>query len=255
MHKKMRVLLLGPTGRIGKNFVNDYFSHSYDKYYDLFIGKRVSSKFNDSRFEVRYADLTDFESLKKAFKGIDVVVNLAANANQDADFNELVEPNIVGTYNLLEAARVSGVKRVITASSVHAIKGYRENKVVKEIDTPRPVNFYGATKAFVEALCHVYYKKYGLSCLVIRIGAYVSDDMKRQVCFTRDNYDYVITQRDMAQLIHKSIIAKSSLKYAVLNGSSDNRRNRFDLRRTKKLINYTPEDDAFAICEELKKMD
>jgi len=252
---KLRVLLLGVTGRIGKNFVNDYFTHGYDKEYELIVGLRNENKFGDDRFEKRHADLSNIDSLKKAFERVDVVLNLAANSNpMEENFDNLLGPNLVGTYNLFEAARIAKVKRVITASSVHAIKGYHEDKIVKEFDSPRPENLYGATKAFVEAMCHVYYKKYNLSCIAIRIGAYVSDDLLEKVCFTRDNYDYVISQRDMAQLFHKSIIAPMTLKYAILSGSSDNKKKRLDLEATKKIIGYAPEDDSYKMCENVKGM-
>lgn len=250
---RSKVLLLGPTGRIGKNFREDYFSHNYKKDYDLILGVRDKTKIQDSRFEIRYADLANIESLKEAMKDIDVVLNLAGNSNPEAEFKDLIEPNLLGTFNILEAARLAGVKRVIMASSIHAVKGHDEKKVVKEIEAPRPINFYGATKAFIEAMCHVFSKKYNLSCFAIRIGAYVSDDLREQVCFTRDNYDYIISQRDMAQLFHKSILAPSKLKYAILSGSSDNKKKRLDLECTKKLIGYSPEDDAYKLCEECKK--
>lgn len=250
---KLKILLLGPTGRIGKNFINDYYTHGYDKDYDLILGMRSPDKLKDSRFEIRYADLSNIDSLKKAFEGIDIVLNLAANADPNAEFEDLIGPNIIGTHNLFETARKSKVKRVIMASSVHAVKGYHEENVVKENDSPRPVNFYGATKAFVEAMCHVYHKKYNLSCFAIRIGAYVSDDMRETVCFTRDNFDYVISQRDMAQLFHKAILAPLDIKYAILSGSSDNKKKFLDLEYTKKIVGYKPEDDSYEMCNEIKK--
>src|SRR3989344_915212 len=114
----MKVLLLGPTGRIGKHFINDYFIHGYNQDYEMILGVRDIGKLKDKRYEIRHADLSDMESLKKAMKGIDVVLNLAGNANQDAAFEDLIEPNLIGTFNILEAARLSKVKRVIMASSV-----------------------------------------------------------------------------------------------------------------------------------------
>jgi uronate dehydrogenase len=252
-NQKLNVLFLGATGRIGIHFINDYFTHKYDKDYDLILGLRDPTKLKDERYEIKRADVSDIESLKEAMKGIDVVLNLAGNASPQAEFNDLIEPNIIGTYNVLEAARLSGVKRVIMASSVHAVKGYHESELVKEFDSPKPENFYGATKAFVEAMCHVYSKKFNLSCIAIRIGAYISDNMRETVCLTRDNYDYVISQRDMAQLFHKTIIAPLTLKYAILHGSSDNAKKKLDLKCTKKLVNYAPEDDSHKLKEECLK--
>lgn len=251
--RRLKVLLLGPTGRIGKYFIQDYISYGYNKDYDLILGMRNPERLKDSGYEIRLADITDFGSLKKAFNGIDVILNLAGNANEKTDnFEELIQPNIIGTFNVLEAARLNNVKRVIMSSSVHAVKGHDAEKVISEIDAPRPENFYGATKAFIEAMCHVYYKKYNMSCLAIRIGAYISDDM-HQILLTRENNDYVISQRDMAQLFNKSILAPATLKYAVLSGTSNNRKKRLSLKYTKKLVGYSPQDDSYDMLEKVKK--
>ena len=183
---------------------------------------------------------------------IDVVINFAANSNQNAEFKEIYKPNIIGAYNVFEAAKQANVKRIIFASSVHAIKGYPLEYEVNHLDVPKPINFYGASKVFGEALCNVYSHNYGLSCLAIRVGAYVSNDQMKVVCYARDVYNYVITQRDMMQLIHKCIIAPENVKFGILSGISDNRHKSMDLDFTRKLVGYEPEDDAFEICERIK---
>ena len=122
-------------------------------------------------------------------------------------------------------------------------------KKVKETQAPKPLNFYGASKVFGEALCNVFSTKYNLSCLAIRIGAYVSNDLKKKVCMTRDNLDYVISQRDLGQLIHKCIIAPKNIRYGILAGSSNNKHLYMDLSSSRKLVGYKPQDDAFKMCE------
>ena len=247
--EKLKVILLGATGRVGPGIVEEYLENYFDQY-DLILGfHKTKPEFN---LEMRKIDLTDIKILKKAFAGIDVVIDLAANADEKSDFEELVKPNIVGVYNVLEAAKESKCKRVIFASSVHAIKGYSLDYEVKHDDIQKPLNFYGATKVFGEALCHVFSSKYGLSCLVIRIGAYVSNDQKERVCFTRDNYHYVITQRDLANLISKCVTASEKIKFGILAGISDNRKKNMDLKFSKDLVGYEPQDDVYKICEGMK---
>ena len=242
-----KVLFLGVTGRIGPSLL-DEIERTYDNY-EIIVGthsKKKVGKFKTVRF-----DLNNIDKLKKAMKNIDVVVNLAAESNPDASFEELIKPNLIGSYNVFEAARQAKVKRVIFASSVHAVRGYPLGKKIKEKYAPKPSCFYGASKVFGEALCYIFSNKYNLSCLAIRIGAYVSNDLKKKVCLSRDNFDYVITQRDMAQLIHKCIMAKSSVKYGVLAGSSNNTKTYMDLSLSRKLVGYKPKDDAYKLCKGL----
>ena len=245
----LKVLILGATGRVGPGFIEEY-KKKYSKSYKLIIGIHKHS--TESGFEERQVDLTDINGLKKAFSGVDVIVNLAGQSDPLAKFEDLIEPNIIGARNVFEAALQAGVKRVVYASSVHAIKGYPLDYEVKGSDIPKPLNDYGATKAYGEALCHVYSSK-GLSCIAVRVGAYTSDELMKKVCFERKSYEYVITQRDFAQLISKCILAGFDLKHAILSGISNNKKKSMDIKEAKKLVGYAPEDDVFEICERVKK--
>ncbi len=248
---RKKVLLLGAAGRIGAGFIEEYLK-KYKKYYELILGVH-SKKFKDKRFRVFRTELTDIASLKRVMKNVDVVINLAANPRVDATFSDLIKPNLIGAYNVFEAARQAKCERVIFASSVHVIKGYPHGREIIGTDAPKPLNFYGASKAFGEALCSVFSHKYNLSCLAIRIGAYVSNNGKKVVCYTRHDYDYVISQRDMAQLLHRCVMAEKKVKYGILSGISNNEHKRMELKYTKRLVGYEPEDDAFKVCRVIKK--
>jgi|TARA_Y100000310_G_scaffold91480_2_gene88856 uronate dehydrogenase len=248
--KKKKVLLLGATGRVGPGLIKEYFKN-YQKSYEIIIGIHRKCK-KSYGLKTKKFDLTNIKMLKKAFQGIDVVVNLAANSSPSAKFSEILEPNIIGSYNVFEAARQAKVKRVIFASSVHTVKGYDDKHKVTAHDAPKPLNFYGASKAFGEALCSVFSSKYDLSCFAIRIGAYVSNNQRKIICYTRKDYGHIISQRDMAQLIHKSIIAPKKIKYAILSGISKDKHRHLELKSTKKLIGYKPKDDAYKICKVIK---
>jgi len=101
--------------------------------------------------------------------------------------------------------------------------------------------------------CKVFSSNYGLSCLAIRIGAYVANDKESYVCRTRTDYDYVISQRDMGQLIHKCITAGKKVNYGVFSGISNNSHKRMELNYTKRVLGYKPKDDAFAVCKVINK--
>ena len=243
---KKKVLFIGFTGRIGPSLLEEY-NLKYKDYYDVVIGINKTKPFGD--YEIVKINLSDLDDLTSVFVGFDVVVNLVANADEkDENFMNFVEPNLIGVYNLLEAAKRAGVKRVISASSVHAIRGYPLGKSVRMNEMAKPLNYYGATKVFVEAMCHVYSHTYGLNCFAIRIGAYISDESLKTACPTRSNFDYILSQRDFAQLIYKSIFAPDTVKFGILAGSSNNKQKYMDLEETKKLVGYEPEDDVYEMC-------
>lgn len=242
--------MLGATGRIGPSLIEEYLKN-YKKYYEVILG--IHKKGKTYGLKTVKSDLTSIKKLKNIMKGIDVVVNLAANSSPSAKFSEILKPNIIGAYNVFEAARQSKVKRVIFASSVHTIRGYKIGEKVRHNYIPKPTGYYGASKIWGESLCYIYSSKYNISCLAIRVGAYVSDDLKKKVCLTRDNFDYVISQRDMAQLIYKCIIAPNKIKYGILAGISNNDNKYMDLKYTKKLVGYKPQDNVYRLCKATKK--
>jgi len=249
--KKLKVLLLGASGNIGSYFIEEYLINpEYNQHYELILGIHKRKPKNNS-LKIRKFSLDNPLSLKRAMKNIDVIVHLAANPSPKATFNELVNPNIIGINNIFQIAIKSKVKRVVFASSVHTIKGYGVDKIVKHTDYPKPITIYGATKVFTEALAHNYAYNTKLSCIGLRIGAYTPDKDIGKMCFQRKDYHYVISQRDMNQLIHKSIIAPRKIKFAILSGTSKNKKRNMDLKQAKKLIGYKPLDDAYKICKKL----
>ena len=250
---KKKVLLIGAKGRVGSGFIEEYLKNkNYEDSYELILGVH-DKKYKKKNFKVKYVSLEDIKSLKKAMKGINVVINLAANPEPKAEFKDLIKPNLIGAYNCFKAAADSKCERVIFASSVHAIKGYLNKKrKAKENAAPKPEGFYGATKAFGEALCYTFSSKYEMSCLGIRIGAYTSNEKIKTVCFSRDDYEHVISQEDMGQLLHKCIIAPKKVNYGIFSGTSKNKKRDMELKYTKKLIGYKPKDDAFKLCKKIK---
>lgn len=117
------------------------------------------------------AALGDLESLVELFVGVDGVIHLGGIADE-ADFHDLADANIIGTYHVLEAARRSGVPRVVFASSNRLTGMYPSSEHVSPDMPPRPDGFYGVSKVAGEALCRLYADKFGLSTISVRIGSY-----------------------------------------------------------------------------------
>ncbi|MDQ0729198.1 NAD(P)-dependent oxidoreductase [Microbacterium sp. W4I20] len=116
-------------------------------------------------------DLADLDALVDLFNGADGVIHLGGIPNE-ADFHDLAEVNIVGTYHVLEAARRAGVPRVVYASSNRLTGLYPSGDQLTPDMPPRPDGFYGVSKVAGEALCRLYADKFGISTISLRIGSY-----------------------------------------------------------------------------------
>ncbi len=202
------------------------------------------------------ADIADFDAVRAACEGKDVVVHLAAYLGSD-DFEGQLRGNIVGTYNVMEAARLAGVKRVVFASSGNAIRGYELDEPYKSIaagqydgipeDFPRithtmvrPEGIYGAAKVFGEALGRFYSDAYGLSVLCVRIGRVTRNNRPNAV---RDRSIY-LSHDDVAQILHLCVDAPAALKYDVFLATSNNRWSYRDLEHPREVLGYEPTDSA-----------
>ena len=204
------------------------------------------------------ADIGDPEAIRPAFQGQDVVVHLAAHLGSEP-WEALLRANIVGVYNVFEAARAAGVRRVVFASSGSTIRGFEEVSPYKEIaegrydqvpeswpmithEMIRPNDLYGASKVWGEALGRVYAERHGLSVLCVRIGAVPKEDRPRS---SRDFAVY-LSHRDVASILHKCIDAPEDLRYDVFLATSRNRWGYRDLEHPKEVLGWEPQDSADA---------
>ena len=261
-----KVLITGANGLIG-NVVYRSLSAKPQQYsaYGLARRRHPSARLPENQLEPipeeRFflTDLSDVEGLGRAVKGMDVVVHLAADPDADAMWESVLANNIAGTYNVLEASRLAGVRRVILASSImvnfgHALdepyKAIHEGRfddapddvpIVTSIERPRPTALYACSKVWSEAVGHLYAYRHGLSCLCIRIGWVVAEDRLPEGCYAPSTW---CSQRDIAQLVEKCILAPDSLRYDILFGLSNNRHNWVDVDHARQVVAYEPQDSA-----------
>ena len=114
------------------------------------------------------ADLASLEDILAVTKDADMIIHFGAVADE-APFDEILGPNIVGAYNVWEAAFRHGVRRVVYASSIHAV-GMHDKGAFLGIDAPhRPDTFYGLAKCFAEDLARLYWDKRGVEAVCLRI--------------------------------------------------------------------------------------
>jgi nucleoside-diphosphate-sugar epimerase len=237
MAGETKVLLTGAAGRIARAFIE----RAGDRY-DLRLADREAGEV-DGR-EVLALDVADLDAFRRACEGMDVVVHLAADPSPEAGFyDSLLENNVKGTYNAFRAARDAGCRRVVYASSIHAVDGYPPGETVMPDWSVRPPDLYGAAKCFGEALAYYFSHSEGLSCLALRIGAFEGnpgmEDPTEQILRS------FVSERDMSQLIERCIEAE--VGFGIFHAISDNREKRLDISSAREVLGYEPEDDAFEL--------
>jgi NAD+ dependent glucose-6-phosphate dehydrogenase len=242
--RKRFILLTGAAGRIGTAF---RLAHGHDYRFrlaDLETGSL--SETPGKGHEIIRLDVSDAAACHAACAGIDTVIHLAADPRPDAPWESLLQNNIRGVVNICDAALAAGCQRVVFASSAHAIVAYPPELTLADDAPPRPGNLYGASKVFGEGVLSAFAAR-GLSGVAIRIGAYDAP------WFYEDTDDNIaaayISPRDMNQLLVRAI-ETPDIPFAVVAGISNNRQRRFDLRQTRALLGYQPQDDGFRAREE-----
>ena len=202
------------------------------------------------------ADIADLEAIQPAFEGQDVVVHLAASIR--GDWREIQRINLEGTYNVFEAARRAGVKRLIYASSGSVIAGWEKESPYGEIasgeyarvpatwpqlthETPvRPVGLYGSSKAWGEALARHYTDTFDLSIICLRIGHVTADDRPKN---TRD-FAIWCSHGDIGQMVERCVTAPADLRFDLYYAVSDNRWGYRDVEHARDRVGFIPQDRA-----------
>lgn len=185
--------------------------------------------------ELNTADLGNYAAVKTAMTDIDCVVHLGG-IPREAPWPSILEANIIGSYNLFEAARECGVKRVIFASSNHAVGFHRASRNIGIDVEPRPDSRYGVSKVYGEALGRLYADKHGISVACLRIGSF-----REQPVDVRQLATW-ISPRDMVRLVRCCIDAPD-YRYLVLYGVSNNTRTRWKNPHAARIA-YAPQDNA-----------
>ncbi len=132
-------------------------------------------------------DLADFASVLAAVGGCDAIVHLGARATEDR-WDEILHSNIIGTYNIYEAARRSGVKRIVYASSIHTVGYYERNQTIDAKAPTRPDSLYGVSKVFGESMASLYHDKFGIESVCLRIGSCYPEPADRRHLITWLSY-------------------------------------------------------------------
>jgi len=236
------VLVTGAGGRIGRSFAAGAATR-----FRFRLADRVIDDLDAAGYEIVALDVADLEGCRAACAGIDTVVHLAADPSPEADFaGSLLENNICGAYNMFRAAADAGCRRVIYASSLHAVAGYPIEEAARPDSPVRPLTMYGVSKCFGEATARYFAEAEGLSCIAVRIGAFEAPWIREEP--TREVLAGFISAQDLNQLLIRCIEAPA-ISFAIVHGISNNRIKRVSLVETESLLGYKPQDDGFAWVE------
>lgn len=169
----MAILITGGCGFIGVNLIALLKQHRSDPLIildNLSIGKREHLKEFD--VELVEGDIRDVSLVNELMEGVQAVIHLAADTRvmdsiENPDFN--FDVNVMGTYNLLRAARSARVDKFVMASTGGAIVG-DVLPPVREDMVPRPISPYGASKLCAEAYCSAFAGSYGMKTVSLRFS-------------------------------------------------------------------------------------
>lgn len=189
-------------------------------------------------------DLRDPAGAMKAMEGIDIVYHLGGIPIEDT-WENIRDVNIDGTYNIYEAARINGVKRVVFASSNHAMGFYRRTTTIGQGEPPRPDSRYGVSKVFGEAIGRLYADKHGIETISLRIGQFrPRPTLVRMLSLW-------LSPADMGRLAVSCLNAED-IHFEVVYGISANKRVWYDNPGGEK-IGYQPQDCAEDYAAELSE--
>ncbi|WP_317230270.1 NAD(P)-dependent oxidoreductase [Clavibacter sp. MX14-G9D] len=183
------------------------------------------------------ASVTDLDAVREAVRGADVVVHLGG-ISRERPWREVLEANVDGTRCVLEAARDAGVRRVLLASSTHAVGFHPVPARPVEHLAPRPDSYYGVSKAAMEALGAVFADRHGMSVVSARIGTVLERPTNSRSLSTWLSFP------DLARMI-EAVAALDAPGGHVIWGISRNTRAWAGLEAGH-AIGYYPQDDAEA---------
>jgi nucleoside-diphosphate-sugar epimerase len=237
-----RVLITGASGVVGR-FLGTRLQRQGRTLRLLDIVTPPAATESD---EIVTGSINDADALAAAMDGVDALIHLGGQSREDA-WSTIVATNIDGTHNVLEAARVAGVRRVILASSNHAV-GFRtvgeDGPGGLRADTStRPDTYYGVSKAVIEALGALYHHRFDMDVICIRIGT----------CFEAPwdvrGLSTWLSPDDAGRLFEACLSAPAP-GYRIIWGVSDNTRRFCSLREAAEL-GYKATDNAEKFAAEI----
>ncbi|SMD23561.1 NAD-dependent epimerase/dehydratase family protein [Kibdelosporangium aridum] len=236
-----RILITGAAGGVG-TLMRPRLAAD-DRILRLLDIAELPAAADGEQTEIIQASITDMDAMEKSCAGVDAVIHLGGHSLEQV-WSKILDVNINGTYVVLEAARRQGVKRVVLASSNHAV-GYvkKADGEAGDYEFPRPDTNYGVSKVAVEALGSMYVDRYGMDVICVRIGSCFEKPKDVRMLSTW------LSPADCARLL-EACLATPEPGFRIVWGVSDNTRRWFSLDEARKL-GFESQDDSEAYAEEV----
>ena len=233
-----KLVLTGAAGQLGSRL-----REPLSKMCDELVSTDIADDIGETLAGETYvkADLANLDAMVDVLTGADMVVHFGA-IGDEAPWDDILQSNIIGAYNVWEAAYRNGVKRVVYASSVHAVGMHKKTDTIG-LDAPhRPDTYYGLAKCFSEDLASLYWDKRGIEAVCMRIFS----------CAPATNARSIGTWLSYDDLIHMVERAVDSpvVGFSLVYGISDNDRAVVDNTKARHL-GYRPKDNAEQYAKEV----
>ena len=233
-----KIVMTGAAGRLGS-----ILRAPLSRLCDTLVSSDIVEDIGTLNANERYvrADLADKNAIMDLLEGAGMVVHFGAIVDE-APFEELLGPNFIGAYNVWEAAYRHGVKRVVYASSIHAVGMYPKTECVG-LDAPhRPDTFYGLAKCFAEDLGRMYWEKRGLEAVCLRILSCAPVGNARAL-------GTWLSDGDLVHLVERAIDTPVT-GFSIIYGVSNNDRCPVDNSKAA-FLGYRPRDNAEGFAERI----
>lgn len=233
-----KLVLTGAAGRLG-SYLREPLSQMCENLVSSDLAEDIGALYETETY--RPADMGDREAVDALIEGADMVVHFGAIADE-APFDDILHSNIIGAYNVWEAARRHGVRRVVYASSIHAVGMYPKNQRIGTDVPHRPDSYYGLSKCFAEDLARMYWEKSGVEAVCLRILSCANVGNTRAL-------GSWLSYRDLVQLVTRAIDTPTT-EFCVIYGVSNNDRAPVDNSQAA-FLGYRPKDNAEQFATEI----
>ena len=232
----MRILVTGAAGRVGTTVAKGMLDRHEVRGHD-----RVEIPYLDDTI---ISELDDFAAVLEATRDIDAIAHIGGLPGGN-EWEPMLQSNFIGTYNVFEAARQNGVKRIAYASRAGVLGLYPRSQTRTMDMTTTPVGIYTVSKVFAEALAHSYAHQHDMEMVCIRIGNF---KLERD----QPEHPHHLSHGDCLRVFEQAL-THPGVKFEIVFGVSGSNWPLYDMEHGKRAIGYEPQDYAEVAEEEWEK--